>query len=213
MRQTDRGALPATKRRCPTPRENKLLLSRASVIIPVGPGEASWRALSADLGDAQFGGELIFSATGPPPDDWESHRADHGAAERAIWISGPAGRAHQMNEGARAAASEFVWFLHADSRVNPSAVAALDAVLNSDGTQFYYFDLAFLADGPRLTQLNARGANLRSRWLGLPFGDQGFCLRRSTFLQLGGYQTDASYGEDHLLVWESAEKWNSTRPR
>ena len=49
--------------------------------------------------------------------------------------------------------------------------------------------------------MNAAGANLRARWLGLPFGDQGLLLPRACFEALHGFDEQAAYGEDHLLVW------------
>ena len=49
--------------------------------------------------------------------------------------------------------------------------------------------------------LNALGVFVRSRWLGLPFGDQGFFLARAVFERLGGFDTAVPFGEDHALVW------------
>jgi hypothetical protein len=74
------------------------------------------------------------------------------------------------------------------------------AVRDAPGA-LHYFDLAFLGDGPRRCKLNALGARFRSRVLGMPFGDQGLCVRRDLFEALGGYDEAARYGEDHLLVW------------
>lgn len=34
----------------------------------------------------------------------------------------------------------------------------------------------------------AAGVNLRSRWLHLPYGDQGIFLRKEVFRELGGYR-------------------------
>ncbi len=64
-----------------------------------------------------------------------------------------------------------------------------------------WFRLAFRDDGPRLTALNAAGANWRARWLELPFGDQGLVLPHHCFEALGGFDEEAPCGEDHLLVW------------
>lgn len=55
-------------------------------------------------------------------------------------------------------------------------------------------------DGPLLSGLNAIGANVRSKVFGLPFGDQGFLIRKEVFTNLGGYPVDCYYGEDHLFV-------------
>ena len=64
-----------------------------------------------------------------------------------------------------------------------------------------YFDLRFAADGPVAVHLNALGVRLRSRVLGLPFGDQGFFLPAATFARLGGFDPSLPHGEDHALVW------------
>lgn len=84
-----------------------------------------------------------------------------------------------MNVGADSARGEWLWFLHADSRLGPATLWALQRFLDRDVDALGYFDLAFRRDGPRLAALNAWGANLRSRWLGLPFGDQGFVIRKA----------------------------------
>jgi GT2 family glycosyltransferase len=107
-----------------------------------------------------------------------------------------------MNDAARVARGEFLWFLHADTRLPPDAFAALSARLSRLTNGLHYFGLRF-ADGPRLLRLNELGVVLRCRLLGLPFGDQSFCLRRETFDRLGGFDESAAYGEDHLLVWSA----------
>jgi hypothetical protein len=51
--------------------------------------------------------------------------------------------------------------------------------------------------------LNTIGANLRSRWLGLPFGDQGLLMPRRVFEALGGFAERHQGGEDHAMVWSA----------
>jgi hypothetical protein len=62
----------------------------------------------------------------------------------------------------------------------------------------HYFDLAY--DGGHLTNSNSLGANIRSRLLGLPYGDQGFCISKNLFNKIGGYPEDVPYGEDLLFI-------------
>ena len=112
-----------------------------------------------------------------------------------------AGRARQMNLGAQNASGRWLWFLHADTRLSTQALPALDQFLARDQEALGWFDLEFRADGPALTWLNARGARWRSRWFGLPFGDQGFVVPACAFAQLGGYDETVRCGEDHLFVW------------
>ncbi|MEO8802726.1 MAG: glycosyltransferase family 2 protein [Rudaea sp.] len=113
----------------------------------------------------------------------------------------PPGRARQMNVGVARAKGTWLWFIHADSRLRPTTLLALNTFLQRDVDVLGYFDLAFRNDGPRLVAINAWGANFRSRALGLPFGDQGLLLRASRFEALAGFDESVAYGEDHHLVW------------
>lgn len=168
-----------------------------SVVIPVGPGETAWRELLQDLARLTSDAEiLLVAARGevpltPPPLP--------AGAPAPRWLEAPAGRAQQQNAGAAAATGELLWFLHADSRVPPATLAAARAFAGR--AALGYFELRFRDDGPALARLNAFGARLRSRWLGLPFGDQGFLLPRRLFEALGGFDESLSAGEDHALVW------------
>jgi GT2 family glycosyltransferase len=60
--------------------------------------------------------------------------------------------------------------------------------------------------------LNAGGAWLRSRWLGLPFVEQGLVLPRGIFAALGGFDTTLAHGEDHDLVWRARRGGLRLRP-
>ena len=53
--------------------------------------------------------------------------------------------------------------------------------------------------------LNALGVKLRSDILGIPFGDQGFCLSQELFWSLGAL-SENDFGEDHLFLWKARQK-------
>jgi hypothetical protein len=93
--------------------------------------------------------------------------------------------------------------LHADSRLQPDTWPALRAHIATTPRRLGWFRLAFTHDGPRLMRLNALGANLRARWLGLPFGDQGFVLHRDDAARLGPFDPTLAHGEDHAMVWRA----------
>jgi hypothetical protein len=173
---------------------NEGLLSNVSLIVPVAPGDEAWRTLLGDLGP--FGGEILVVGTAAEPPDFDRRRS-----ETVRWLVSEPGRAAQQNAGARAATRPFFWFVHADSRLGVEAFTELAAALASRPQAVHYFDLRFLPDGPALMRLNEWGARFRSRVLGLPFGDQGLCLSKDLFDALGGFDTQVSYGEDHLFVW------------
>lgn len=174
-----------------------------SVIVPVGPGDRSWtRLLPSLLPQMGAGHELIITATEPAP---------HGFSPGVRWIAGPAGRAAQQNRAAGLARGRWLWFLHADSSLPPLAVHRLREALEAEPAALCYFDLEF-EDGPRLMLLNEWGVRIRSRLLGLPFGDQGLALGRREFASLGGFPVGAPYGEDHLLVWAARRQGMRLRP-
>jgi rSAM/selenodomain-associated transferase 2 len=169
-----------------------------SVIVPVGPGEHAWQKLLGDLAMLEERAEIILVATsGAIPRDFRMQ--DYGLKVPTSWLAASTGRARQQNAGAAAAGGELLWFLHADTRVPADSLAA--ALRFDDDAAIGYFDLQFRADGPALVRLNALGAWLRSRWLQLPFGDQGFILKRRLFEELGGFDESLAAGEDHALVW------------
>lgn len=171
-----------------------------SVIVPVGPGELAWRDLLGDLAALAESAEVILVApTGESPVDFCA--ADHGLELPVRWLEAPRGRARQQNAGAAAARGNMLWFLHSDSRLPADTVRTAQ---NADApNSLGYFDLRFRGDGPSLVWLNSVGARIRSRWLRLPFGDQGLLLSRRLFHELGGFDESLACGEDHALVWSA----------
>lgn len=171
---------------------------KLSIVIPVGPGDTAWTALLGDLAALEGPAEVILVAvSGESPRGFSP--ADYGLRMPARWCEAPAGRARQQNTGAAAARGETLWFLHADTRLTAAATKA--ALAFCGRAALGYFDLEFASDGPWLTRLNALGARWRSRWLRLPFGDQGLILPQPLFASIGRFDETVEAGEDHALVW------------
>ncbi len=108
-------------------------------------------------------------------------------------------RAISLNEGARKTTSDYILFLHADSKIEDDTIENLINYIkarNVDG--MYYFSLKF--DNGKILRLNSIGANLRSLWFSLPYGDQGFCISRKLFMKTGGFPENVNYGEDLYFV-------------
>lgn len=176
-------------------------LEELAVVVPIGPGERAWRGLLTELAPLPPAARVMLVATSA--DDLPVGGEPAGAALRAelVTLLAPRGRALQQNAGARVAARPWLWFLHADSRLAPSTLDALAAAMTQAPDALGWFDLRFAPDGPAAVHLNALGVWIRSHLLGLPFGDQGFFLRRTVFDGLGGFDSTRPYGEDHALVW------------
>lgn len=100
-------------------------------------------------------------------------------------VTGPSGRGAQIARGVAEARSDWLLILHADTHLSGDWVDALRHHLAHEVDRAGYFRLAYRAPGltPRLV---AGWANLRSRWLGLPYGDQALLIHHATLDAVGG---------------------------
>jgi hypothetical protein len=178
--------------------------SRIDIVIPAGPGDSAWRKLLPQLTMSPAQNTILVLATG------ETERPDDAAGLRVVYAA--SGRAHQLNAGAAAGDGDWLWFLHADSCVNARTLKGMREFVERDETAIGYFDLRFLDDGPRLMFVNSLGAYVRSRFLGLPFGDQGLLMPRRVFDRLGGFDDAAGKGEDHALIWSARAQGVPLKP-
>jgi hypothetical protein len=87
---------------------------------------------------------------------------------------------------AAGARGDMLFFLHADSRPPENSLEIIRQTL-SNGAAAGAFSLAY-EDSDRRMRWIAWWANLRSRWLRLPFGDQGIFCRRDAYLRAGGFR-------------------------
>lgn len=143
--------------------------SNISIIIPVAPKETAHEKLLQDLAGYDF--EIIT----------------HDEGTRAI----------SLNKAAEKSTRNFLWFLHADSRVSKDNVESLMRALKEKPDALHFFKLAYIEGG--LANLNAHGANIRSCLFKLPYGDQGFCISKKQFERLGMYP-EIAYGEDLIFI-------------
>ncbi|MFO1430482.1 MAG: TIGR04283 family arsenosugar biosynthesis glycosyltransferase [Candidatus Competibacteraceae bacterium] len=98
----------------------------------------------------------------------------------------PAGRAVQMNTGARVARGDILWFLHGDSLPPPDAAASIRTALAESNHHWGRFDVRLSGSRPLLRMVETL-MNRRSCLTGIATGDQGIFVRHATFAQMGGY--------------------------
>ena len=90
-----------------------------------------------------------------------------------------------------------LWFLHLDSNI--SLIDNLDFE-KVDDQKINTFLLKF--DDEKL-KYNSVGANLRTKYLNLPFGDQSFIINRKLFNFIGEFTESVDKGEDHEFIWKA----------
>jgi rSAM/selenodomain-associated transferase 2 len=116
----------------------------------------------------------------------------------ATVISSKPNRSTQMNQGAALANGEFLLFLHADTEAPEDFPKIIPAQLNRPNTSAGAFTFR-LDDELGAAALIETLVAWRCRLLQSPYGDQGLFLRKSTFLQIGGFP-ESRVAEDLLLV-------------
>lgn len=156
---------------------------RVSVVIPVLDEEARIGAQLESL--ARLPVHEVIVVDGGSRD---ATVARVRAAGTARLLVGPRGRASQMNAGARAATGGVLLFLHADVRLPDDAVRHVEEALGDPEVVAGAFRTWTVADGggswlAPLLHL----ADLRSRYSGLPYGDQALFVRAEAFRRAGGF--------------------------
>lgn len=96
------------------------------------------------------------------------------------------GRGAQLNSGAAHASAPILLFLHADTQLPIDFPNAVEGCLANPSTSLAAFSLKVNGNRPGI-QFITWCANIRSRLLKLPYGDQAFFLRKKTFTELGGF--------------------------
>jgi rSAM/selenodomain-associated transferase 2 len=108
-----------------------------------------------------------------------------------LLTAGP-GRAAQMNVGAARALTDgasWLLFLHADTLLPPDAATWIQRTLADPEVVAGAFRTRTVADapGPPWWAPLLRLADLRSRYSGLPYGDQAIFVKSAAFSAVGGY--------------------------
>jgi len=101
-------------------------------------------------------------------------------------FTAPRGRASQMNAGAGTAYGKWLLFLHADTRLQPGAIAAVAALSQHTDTEAGCFTHRFSGSGFVL-RLISHMHNYRFRRTLIMYGDQAIFVKRSLFFRIGGF--------------------------
>lgn len=102
-----------------------------------------------------------------------------------------ANRGAQLKFGAEKSSGEILWFLHSDSRIESSqnnTLAQIQTILKDKQYSAGFLKLTFDSSDFFYRYL-AETSNLRARYLGLIFGDQGLFTTRENYEKVGGYES------------------------
>ena len=106
-------------------------------------------------------------------------------------------RAQCLNFGANLAKNEILWFLHLDSKIHEIPKNFYKELnlnrINSFNLKFNNKKLSF----------NSICANLRSKILKNPFGDQSYIMSKNIFFYINRFNEELIEGEDHEFIIRS----------
>ncbi len=158
---------------------------KISVVVPVLDEEKVLPAALVRLAAAGFHEVLVVDGGSS-----DASCALVRAAPFARLLQAPRGRASQLNAGAAAATGDVLLFLHVDASLPENARALIGAALADARAVAGAFRTWHVADDGRSAPW-LHLADLRSRYTGLPYGDQAVFVRSAAFEQVGGYPSQA----------------------
>jgi rSAM/selenodomain-associated transferase 2/rSAM/selenodomain-associated transferase 1 len=122
----------------------------------------------------------------------------------AIIMEGQKGRPFQQNIGARAGQGRVFLFLHADTIMPKDYQNIIFDILMDPQVSAGGFSFKTDSDYS-IMRIIEYVVNIRSKYLGLPYGDQGLFMKKSTFECMGGFP-EVPIAEDILLVNRLAKR-------
>jgi rSAM/selenodomain-associated transferase 2 len=163
-----------------------------TIIIPTLNEEANLgRLLSVIIGNGIEKDKVIVVDGGSK--DATCSVADSFGVSR---LTSPPSRAKQMNAGAKAAKTEWLYFVHADTIPPKDWTDDLQYLANNNleaGTYRSQFE-----NGPLLLGLNAFFT--RFNWIFVRGGDQSLFIQKSIFEELGGFPEKMVVMEEYPLI-------------
>jgi len=154
---------------------------RLSIVVPTLEEAASITATLAALQPLRAGGHEVLVVDGGSRD--ATPLIARLLCDRML--AAPAGRALQMNAGARAARGDVLVFLHADTLLPVTAAEDIAGAL-ARGARWGRFDVT-IRGKPRVLKLVGFMMSWRSRATGIATGDQAIFMRREAFDDAGGF--------------------------
>lgn len=162
---------------------------KLSIVVPIGPKDQNFK-LFDQLKDKFKEHEIIIACSSQNID--AKKLKEH--VNQFITVQNST-RAKALNLGAEVASNPLLWFIHLDSDVSLIQPSDLEQINEEKINTF------LLKFDDEKVKFNASGANFRTKYLGIPFGDQSFIVHKRIFNLLGEFTI--SEGEDHEFIWKA----------
>jgi len=157
-----------------------------SIIVPTLDEQDRIERCLGSLGRQFPQGEIIV-VDGGSRDATVAIAASLGS-DRVRVLASERSRGAQMNAGAARASGNVLLFLHADVLLPEGAEDWIESTLADPDVVAGAFRTRTVPDaGPSLLRPLLRLADLRSRYTGLPYGDQALFVRAEVFRRIGGF--------------------------
>lgn len=163
---------------------SRYLLRMISVVIPTLNAESGLPRTLAPLVPATVNGlirEVIIVDGGS--EDKTREIADEAGA---TLVKAERGRGHQLAAGAKAAQSDWLLFLHADTVLTDTWEENVSKHVAGETTNAAAFRFALDDDTARARIMESL-VSLRCAVFALPYGDQGLLISRALYDDIGGY--------------------------
>lgn len=145
-----------------------------TIIIPTFNEEKNIIKLQQNLKNLKGNFEVIFSDGGSNDSTYDM--INYPKIQKAK------GRASQMNEAAKLANGDYLFFVHADSILHEDCIEKIEKFNSPIGC----FTLKF-SPNTFLLDILALCSGLRVKWRNIAFGDQGIYIKKDLFEQLNGF--------------------------
>ena len=102
----------------------------------------------------------------------------------AVLLEGPSSRGLQISKGVEKSQGDWILILHADTSL--SLGWSVNLLQKVDRNFAYHFKLKFKSKSP-FARILEYWVKIRSKFLGLPYGDQGLLIHRDLLNTIGGF--------------------------
>ncbi|MDQ6995738.1 MAG: TIGR04283 family arsenosugar biosynthesis glycosyltransferase [Mariprofundaceae bacterium] len=152
-----------------------------SIIVPVFNEQAMFHQQKTMFQTLQEDAEVIFCDGGSKDGTWES-------LKNASFdcVQSDAGRALQMNTGAKQAHGDILLFVHIDTILDANCLQAVKEAMDDIDVVGGRFDVCLSGTHP-MFRIIERMINFRSRWTKVSTGDQCQFVRKDVFENINGF--------------------------